>query len=119
MRRIVPPLLLLLSAATPAVAQHPDSLPAGPLTLVQAIERGRHQGVNAAVARLNLRAAEARTGTAWAELLPTINGVGSVTRQRLNLDEFGIPIASGVTDPFNIWSLRLEASQTVFDASAI
>jgi outer membrane protein len=119
MRRIVPPLLLFLSAATPAVAQHPDSLPAGPLTLVQAIERGRQQGVNAAVARLNLRAAEARTGTARAELLPTINGVGSVTRQRLNLDEFGIPIASGVTDPFNIWSLRLEASQTVFDASAI
>jgi len=119
MRRIVPSLLLLLSAATPAVAQRPDSVPAGPLTLLQAIERGRHQGVNAAVARLNLRAAEARTGTARAELLPTINGVASVTRQRLNLDEFGIPIASGVTDPFNIWSLRLEASQTVFDASAI
>jgi outer membrane protein TolC len=119
MYRFVPPLLLLLSAAVPAMAQRPDSVPAGPLTLLQAIERGRHQGVNAAVARLNLRAAEARTGTARAELLPTINGVASVTRQRLNLDEFGIPIASGVTDPFDIWSLQLQASQTVFDASAI
>jgi outer membrane protein len=119
MYRFVPPLLLLLSSAAPAMAQYPDSVPAGPLTLLQAIERGRLQGVNAAVARLNVRAAEARTGTARSELLPTINGVASVTRQRLNLDEFGIPIASGVTDPFNIWSLQLVASQTVFDASAI
>jgi outer membrane protein TolC len=51
--------------------------------------------------------------------LPDISGAASVTRQRLNLDEFGIPVASGVTDPFDIWSLQLRASQTVFDASAI
>jgi outer membrane protein TolC len=119
MPRSVPPLLLLLFAAAPAAAQRPDSLPAGPLTLLQAIQRGRTQGVNAAVARLNLRAAEARTGTARAALLPDINGVASVTRQRINLDEFGIPVASGVTDPFDIWSLQLQARQTVFDASAI
>jgi outer membrane protein len=116
------PLLFLISLAwtpAPAAAQRPDSVPAGPLTLLQAIERGRRQGVNAAVARLNLRAAEARTGTARAALLPDISGAASVTRQRLNLDEFGIPVASGVTDPFDIWSLQLQASQTVFDASAI
>jgi outer membrane protein TolC len=45
--------------------------------------------------------------------------VASVTRQRINLDEFGIPVASGVTDPFDIWSLQLQARQAVFDASAI
>jgi outer membrane protein TolC len=119
MHRLVLSLLLLLSTAASAAAQRPDSAPAGPLTLLQAIERGRRQGVNAAVARLNLRAAEARIGTARADLLPDISGAASVTRQRLNLDEFGIPVASGVTDPFDIWSLQLRASQTVFDASAI
>src|SRR5215212_7436510 len=31
----------------------------------------------------------------------------------------GSPLATGVTDPFNIYSLQLGASQTVFDASAI
>jgi outer membrane protein len=119
MHRSALSLLLLLSAAAPAAAQRPDSVPAGPLTLLQAIERGRRQGVDAAIAQLNLRAAEARTGTARAALLPDISGAASVTRQRLNLDEFGIPLASGVTDPFDIWSLQLQASQTVFDASAI
>jgi outer membrane protein len=119
MRRSALSLLLLLAAAAPAAAQRSDSVPTGPLTLLQAIRRGRGQGVNAAVARLNLRAAEARTGTARAALLPEINGVASITRQRLNLDEFGIPVASGVTDPFDIWSLQLQARQTVFDASAI
>ena len=35
------------------------------------------------------------------------------------LDEFGIPIATGVTDPFEIYRLQLRASQTIFDASLI
>jgi outer membrane protein len=121
MPRSLVSLLLLVSAAAPAsaAAQRPDSAPTGPLTLLQAIQRGRLQGVNAAVARLNLRAAEARTGTARAALLPDISGSASLTRQRVNLDEFGIPLASGVTDPFDIWSLQIQATQTVFDASAI
>ena len=49
----------------------------------------------------------------------TIIGNAGVTRQTLNLDEFGIPIATGVTDPFDIYRLQLRASQTVFDASLI
>jgi outer membrane protein len=119
MHRLVLPSLLLAALAAPALAQQPDSAPSGPLTLLQAISLGRRQGVEAAVARLNLRAAEARTGQARADLLPDISGSASVTRQRLNLDEFGLPIATGVTDPFSLWSVQLRASQTVFDASAI
>ena len=61
MHRFVLSLLLLLSTAASAAAQRPDSAPAGPLTLPQAIERGKRQGVNAAVVRLHLRAADART----------------------------------------------------------
>jgi outer membrane protein len=71
------------------------------------------------VARLNVRAANARTAQRRADLLPNIGGRASLTRQTLNLDEFGIPVATGVTDPFDIYNLQIRASQTLFDASII
>ena len=109
---------LLCLMATSAECQQRET-PTRPLTLVDAISLGRRQGVDAAIARLNLRAANARTGERRSELLPNIAGRASVTRQTLNLDEFGIPVATGVTDPFTLYNLQLRASQTVFDASAI
>jgi outer membrane protein len=112
------PFTLGLIAAGAASAQEP-AVPQGPLTLLQAITLGRSQGVNAAIARLDVRAAEARVGQRRADLLPTISANGAITRQTLNLDEFGIPIASGVTDPFDIYRLQLRGSQTIFDASLI
>ncbi|HET6576889.1 MAG TPA: TolC family protein [Gemmatimonadales bacterium] len=114
------PLVLSLVLAVPAaaVAQQP-AVPPGPLTLLQAITLGRSQGVDAAIARLDVRTAEARVGQRRADLLPTIDGNAALTHQTLNLDEFGIPIASGVTDPFDIYRLQLRASQTIFDASLI
>ena len=112
------PLMLLLVAGAPLAAQQPAA-PHGPLTLLQAIALGRSQGVNAAIARLEVRTAEARVGQRRADLLPTISANGAVTRQTLNLDEFGLPIASGVTDPFEIYRLQLRGAQTIFDASLI
>jgi outer membrane protein len=111
-------LLLSLPIAVPATAQQP-AVPQGPLTLLQAITLGRSQGVEAAIARLDVRAADARVGQRRAALLPTISGNAGITRQTLNLDEFGIPVATGVTDPFEIYRLQLRASQTIFDASLI
>jgi outer membrane protein len=111
-------LLPLLSAPAGSAAQQP-TVPRGPLTLLQAITLGRSQGVDAAIARLGVRTAEARVGQRRADLLPTINGNAGYTRQTLNLDEFGIPNATGVTDPFDIFRLQLRASQTIFDASVI
>ena len=111
-------LVLLLAGLRPASAQQP-AVPQGPLTLLQAITLGRSQGVNAAIARLDVRTAEARVGQHRADLLPNISGNAAVTRQTLNLDEFGIPVATGVTDPFEIYRLQLRASQTIFDASLI
>ena len=119
MRYAVPAFLGLAVALTSHLAAQQPAPPAGPITLLDAISLGRRQGVNAAIAQLNVRAAEARTGQRRADLLPTISGRASVTRQTVNLDEFGIPVATGVTDPFDIWSLQLRASQTLFDASAI
>jgi outer membrane protein len=117
MRSVVVTLTCLL-AGLPLRAQNP-AIPPGPITLVDAIKLGRQQGVSAAIARLDVRAAQARVGQRRADLLPTIGGRASFTRQTLNLDEFGIPVASGITDPFNLYRLQLGASQTLFDASAI
>jgi outer membrane protein len=118
MPRAIYALLLLVTVPAAVAAQGPVA-PAGPLSLLQAIALGRKQAVSATIARINVRAANARAAQRRADLLPDISGGASFTRQTLNLDEFGIPIASGVTDPFNIWRLQLRASQTVFDASAI
>jgi outer membrane protein TolC len=116
--RSAPVVLALMLAATPAVAQQPV-VPQGPVTLLQAISLGRSQGVNAAIAQLNVRTADARVGQRRADLLPSISGNAAYTNQKLNLEEFGLPGVTGVTDPFNIYRLQLKASQTIFDASAI
>jgi len=112
-------IVLLLAAASSAVAQQQPTVPQGPVTLLQAIALGRSQGVNAAIAQLNVRTAESRVGQRRADLLPNISGNAGYTRQTLNLDEFGIPGATGVTDAFAIYRLQLRATQTIFDASAI
>ena len=118
MRRVFSALLLLVTCPAVVAAQQPAA-PAGPLSLLDAIALGRKQAVEATIARLNVREADARTAQRRADLLPDIAGSAGVTRQTVNLDEFGIPIATGVTDPFTIWRLQVRASQTVFDASAI
>jgi outer membrane protein len=116
MRHTIAALLSLLAFRLEA---QQSAIPPGPITLLQAISRGRERGIEATIAQLNLRAANARIGERRADLLPTINGRATLTRQTLNLDEFGIPIATGVTDPFSLYNLQIRASQTVFDASAI
>ncbi|MEP6571682.1 MAG: TolC family protein [Gemmatimonadota bacterium] len=117
-------IVLLMAAAAPALsaqapASPPSALPSGPLTLVEAIRLGRERGVNASLARINERITGARVSERRADILPSISGGASVTRQTLNLDEFGIPIASGITPAFNIWRFQVRAAQTVFDASLI
>lgn len=112
---------LLLAAPVGLAAQQPapaDSV-RGPLTLLDAIELGRRRAVSATLAQLSLRAARERVGERRADLLPTIGGTATWTRQTLNLDEFGIPIATGVTDPFTLYRLQLHGSQTLFNASEI
>ena len=117
MRRSLPlvPLLVVL-AGEPAPAQ---VVPTGPVTLLQAITLGRSQGVEAAIAQLNVGAANARVGQRRAELLPTITGGAAYTRQTVNLEEFGFPGITGVTEPFDVYRVQLRASQTLFDASVI
>lgn len=109
-------LALLMLAATPLGAQSPEPVP---LTLPRAIALGREHGINAALARLNERIAESRVGQRRADLLPAITATAGPTRQTLNLDEFGLPIATGVTDPFTVWRFGVRATENLFDASLI
>jgi outer membrane protein TolC len=74
--------------------------------------------VVAAIARLTAQEGRARAGQRASELLPQLSGGATWNRQTVNLDEFGIPGISGVTDPFSVFRLQLRASQTVFDAAA-
>ena len=112
----------LLSSAmvgihAPLLAQKP-AVPSGPISLIDAITIGRRQGVEAAIAQLNVRAAEARRGQRLADLLPNIEGQASYIRQTINLDAFGFPGVSGVTDAFNLYNVQLRASQSILDLSA-
>lgn len=109
-------LLPLLALATPLAGQVPQPVT---LTLPAAIALGRQHGVAAALARLNERIADARVGQRRADLLPSLSLAGTATRQTLNLDEFGLPFATGVTDPFTLWRFQAHATQTLFDASVI
>jgi outer membrane protein TolC len=114
-------LLFLLGAGRSALRaqQRPDTTLPVPLTLEGAMQIGRERAVSAALARLSARAADARIGERKADLFPTVSAGGTWSRQRMNLDEFGIAEFTGVTDPFSIWRLTLGGSQTVFDASAL
>lgn len=112
-------LAVLAFRAAPAPGAQQPAVPPGPMTLVEAIQRGRTQGINATLAELGARSARARVGQQRSELLPNIGASLSLTRQTLNLDEFGIPVATGVTDPFTVYALQVRAGQTLFDAGAI
>ncbi|HET8648646.1 MAG TPA: TolC family protein [Gemmatimonadales bacterium] len=112
-------LVLLTPARIMAQQTKPSDAVRGPLTLLDAVQLGRQRAVSATLAQLSLRAARERVGERRADLLPNIGGIATWTRQTLNLDEFGIPIATGVTDPFSLYRFQLHGSQTLVDASAI
>ncbi len=109
-------LLLLALLGSPLAGQTPQPVR---LTLPAVIALGRQHGVAAALARLNERVADARVGQRRAEFLPSLSLGAGATRQAVNIDEFGIPFASGVTDPFTVWRFQARASETLFDASAL
>ena len=111
----------LAAAPGPATAQRADSSRAIPanLSLLDAIRLGRERGVHEALARLNVDVVNARVRQRRADLLPTIAGSATVSRQTINFEEFGFPGITGVSDPIHLVALQLRGSQTLFDASAI
>lgn len=121
MRALVPVRVALLSllVATPLAAQNAMIAPTAPLTLDEAMRWAWQRGVAASVARLNTDVAEARVGQRRSDLLPQVNGEADYSRQTLNLDEFGIPIATGVTEPFNLFHFKLTGAQSLVNLAAM
>lgn len=108
---------MMIALAVLLVSQAPRGT-GDSLTLADAIGLGRSRAVSVTLARLGARVAETRVGQRRSEVLPNVSAGGIASRQTRNLEEFGIPFASGVTDPFSVFSLQLRASQTVFDPAA-
>ncbi len=113
----------VMLAAIPggARAQRADTARAIParLTLLDAIRLGRERGVTEALAQLNVDVVNARVRQRRADLLPTISGAATVSRQTINFEEFGFPGITGVSDPIHLVALQLRGSQTIFDAAAL
>jgi outer membrane protein len=119
-------LLAFMLLAAPAAAQQtpaptPPATPQGPLTLLDAIRIGRQRGVAAVLARIDARIANERVGERRADILPTISGTGNFSRQTLNLQEFGLtfPGFPPKVPDFSLWRFRLDANQTLFNASVL
>lgn len=109
-----------LAAPLPAQTPAPGAAPAE-LSLLGAIRLGRQQAVTAALANIGAQMAGARVGIHRADLLPQLSGSASVTPQTLNFEQFGFPGTAfgGVTPPFTVYDLQGQASQVIFNASAI
>ncbi len=111
--------LLASLLAVPLSAQVPTLAAPASLTLDEAMRWAWQRGVAASVARLNSDVAQSRVGQRRADLLPQVSGEADVSRQTLNLDEFGIPIATGVTEPFDLFHFRLSGAQSLVNLAAI
>ena len=103
-----------LAIAMPLAAQAP-----GPqrFTLAEAIIRGRTSGVQAALSRLNTQIADTRQRQRGADVLPSVNATGTLSRQTMNLREFGLsfPGTPAVTDPFTLFRGKVEVQQLIYN----
>ncbi|HEX3927629.1 MAG TPA: TolC family protein [Gemmatimonadales bacterium] len=113
-------LLSLLLVVTPAIAAAQTPAPR-PITLADAIARGRSNGIQGAEARLAASGVAAHHDEIGAALLPKVNGGLSVDRETVNLHEFGIsfPGIPAVTDPFTLFRAKASASQVIFDRATV
>lgn len=120
--RVARLVLALVGAAAPvslsAQADTAAPIPAR-LSLIEAIRLGRARGVSETLARLNVRVVNARIGQRRADLLPTIAGSANISRRTINLEEFGFPGITGVTDPFNVIAFQIRGQQAILDPAAM
>jgi outer membrane protein len=117
LRALLLPALGVLIAA-PLAAQAVGQAPAA-LSLLDAVQLGRHQAVTATLANLNARVAGDKAGIARSALLPQISADAAITPQTVNFEQFGLPGVIGVTPPFTLYAVQFRASQMIFDAAVI
>jgi outer membrane protein TolC len=133
---------LLLTASSPAAAQYRSTAPSLPdnspflggvpsgtvtseplrVTVAQAIFRALDHNLGVLLAEQNTEAARGERWTALSRLLPDVSASISESRRKTNLEAFGFPLAPGfprVVGPFNVFDVRVFASQRVFDLSGL
>ena len=97
------------------------------ITVVQALTRSLDHNLGVLTAQNNLGRARGARWRALSDLLPTINGRISETRQQINLQAFGFGSTSGspfgdippIVGPFNVFDARLFMSLPVLDFGAL
>ena len=107
----------------------PSGAPTGEvqtLTVVQALTRSLEHNLGVLTAQNNLGRARGARWRALSDLLPTINGRISETRQQINLQAFGFGGSASpfgdippIVGPFNVFDARLFVSQPVLDFGAL
>lgn len=93
-----------------------------PVSLGDAIARGLKQNLGVILGEQAVRSAAGVRWQSLSGLLPTAGFRVSQTREEINLEEFGFPVAPGqspIIGPFNVAALHLSASAPVFDYAAI
>jgi outer membrane protein TolC len=107
----------------------PSGAPTGDvqtITVVQALTRSLEHNLGVLTAQNNLGRARGARWRALSDLLPTINGRISETRQQINLQAFGFGGSASpfgdippIVGPFNVFDARLFVSQPVLDFGAL
>jgi outer membrane protein TolC len=133
--RYVATIALLLSAASPVVAQAqggggpparffgsvpqgtPDAQPLA-LTLKDTVARALQFNLGVLLEEESARSAHGARWIALADLLPRVSASVSELRQVLNLEAFGFPSPDPIVGPFNVFDARLRLSQPVVDLRA-
>jgi len=114
---------IIAGVVTAALAGSIAPLPAQgqPITLGEAISRGRSNGIQAALARLSAKSVDVRRAQRAGDFLPNVSASGAVVRQTLNLTEFGLsfPGVPEVTDPFTVYRFRVGADQLLFSQATL
>jgi outer membrane protein TolC len=93
-----------------------------PLSLADALSRGLKQNLGIVLGEQAVRSASGSRWMARSGVLPTAGLRLSQTREEINLEEFGFPVAPGespIIGPFNVSAMHITASTPLFDYAAI
>lgn len=92
------------------------------LTILDAINRGLKNNLGLFLSGTEADAARAERLRRLSDLLPNVQAHSNITRQKLNLAVFGIPLGPGVptvVGPFDVLDSRATVTQSILDLHAL
>jgi outer membrane protein TolC len=93
-----------------------------PLSLAEAIDLGLRHNLGLLLSEQGVRSADGARWKSRSELLPKLEAGVSETREKINLESYGFPVAPGespILGPFNVFDGRFYLTQKVFDYGAL